>query len=198
MKKGALCALILGTGYLLGRRKRLGAALVLGGAAAAGRLSANSGGLLRSLGGSVDVARLLDLRGPLVAAGKAAAVSAVSSRIDSVSDRLHGRADTLRGVVRDTADDDRDDGPYLEDEPDDAEADRDDESDRDDRPSARRGRDLRSPRRNAGGRSGRSAGRDTEEDPDDGDAEEDDVPRQRPAPRSRQETTKAPVRRRGR
>lgn len=101
MKSGARVALAVGVGYLLGRRRKLQVALALGSAVAAGRLSAGSGDLLRrgtkGLLSSADLGKVAGLGGPLVAAGKAAAMTAVSSRIDSVSDRLQDRAETLRG-----------------------------------------------------------------------------------------------------
>ncbi|MFC7550754.1 hypothetical protein [Plantactinospora sp. GCM10030261] len=188
MKQGARYALILGTGYLLGRRKRLRTALVLGGAVAAGRLSGNAGGLLRSLGGAADVGRLGDLRGPLVQAGRAAAVSAVNSRIDAVSDRLHSRAEALRTRAADRDGADRDGADLDRDTPDGAERD------------ARNSAETRAPG-NRDHQPASDSGDHGDEPADDG---FDDEPYQKePAPRRRRpapgpDPTNAPVRRRGR
>ncbi|MFB9238808.1 hypothetical protein ACFFWC_25310 [Plantactinospora siamensis] len=219
MQRAGRCALMLGMGYLLGRRKKLGVALVLGGAAAAGRLSTNSGGLLRqgvqALGGSADLGRVLDLRGPLVAAGKAAATRAVSSRIDRVSDRLADQAESLRSP-RQRAGQDADDAT-------DQDADREPEDagyDEDSEPEDRQRR-PRDPQRGRGQRDERYDETDAddegdEDEPDEGDEDEPDEgdveaydeepepPRRRPTrsarptPRPRPAASDAPVRRRGR
>lgn len=199
MKRAARTALVLGTGYLLGRRKRLGVALVLGGAAAAGRLSTNSGGLLRrgvqALGGSADLGKVLDLRGPLLAASKAAATSAVSNRIDSVSDRLQNHAESLRGSTRP-----RDDGSQRDDDARDATDDYDDEAYDDDEPEPEPQPEPErrsAARRTTGGRSRRPVAEPDDRDRGEEPEEEFDAP-PRQAPRSRPASSNAPVRRRGR
>jgi hypothetical protein len=196
VKRVARVAAAVGIGYLLGRRRKLQLALTLGAAAAAGRLSGNSGELLRGAGSllsSPELGKLAGLGRPLVAAGKAAALTAVSSRIDGVSDRLQDRAGTLRAggtgradprsraASRSTPDTDEDE---FEDEP------YDDEEQ--DAPRTRRS--------SAQGRTEEPT--DDEDDKfddedDDGDEDEPVPPAPRTAPRSR-EAARAPVRRRGR
>ncbi|MFL6051882.1 MAG: hypothetical protein ACJ72W_03035 [Actinoallomurus sp.] len=98
MKDGLRIALAVVVGYLMGRSRKVRMALTL---AAARRLSKNSSGLVEQgtklLGTSPEVKALTDtVRARIVEAGKAAAVSAVSSRIDALSDRLQERTDALR------------------------------------------------------------------------------------------------------
>jgi hypothetical protein len=119
MKRGPYIALAVGFGYLLGRRRRLTTALALGAAAAVGRASSSPGGLLRrgaqALGSSPERTDLAGLGGPLIRAGKAAAKTAVSSRVDSLSDRLRQRSDGLRRPVRPEEGRPGEDGPGDED-----------------------------------------------------------------------------------
>jgi hypothetical protein len=91
-------ALAVGIGYLLGRRRKLRAALVLGAAAAAGRLSSDPQALRRLLPSGPQLGQVAGLGKPLTEAGKAAAAAAVSHGIDSVGDRLRRQADVLRGA----------------------------------------------------------------------------------------------------
>ncbi|MEV4570698.1 hypothetical protein AB0K12_43700 [Nonomuraea sp. NPDC049419] len=89
------CALL--AGYYLGRRRKLRTAAVLVAAGLAGKASGNGGGLLsqglKTLGSSADLGQLTEqLRGGLLEAGKAA----TSRQIDSLSDKLHERAESLR------------------------------------------------------------------------------------------------------
>lgn len=92
-------ALALGAGYLLGRRRRLRSALMLGAAAAVGRMTSDPQSLLQRgtklLGSASEVGRITELGKPLTVAGKAAAAAVVSRGIDSVGDRMHRRADLL-------------------------------------------------------------------------------------------------------
>jgi hypothetical protein len=105
-------ALVMGAGYLLGRRRRARLAAVvtaaaLGGAGGVtGRLLRKGTGMLASsdvLGKvSPELGEITDLiRGDLLDAGKGAATAAVSARIGSLSDRLHDRADVLRHATGD-------------------------------------------------------------------------------------------------
>jgi hypothetical protein len=92
MKGGARTALAVAAGYFLGRSKKMRLALMLAAAGATGRLG-TPGELLqrgtKMLASSPEVAKIAeDLRGELFDALKAAAVTAASSRIDSLSDRL--------------------------------------------------------------------------------------------------------------
>ena len=115
MKAGTQTALVLGVGYVLGRRRKLRMATVLAAAAATGGLGTLGGAALRrGLKGLSSTEALGDLgpqlgeiaetvRGDLVDAGKAAALAAVNQRIGSLSDNLHDRAESLRNPAADVA-----------------------------------------------------------------------------------------------
>lgn len=108
MKGGAQTALAIGVGYVLGRRRKMRVATALALGAATGGLGKLGPLALKRAGkylGSTDIAGALGpqvgeiastIRGDLVDAGKAAATAAVSNRIESLSDSLHDRAETLR------------------------------------------------------------------------------------------------------
>jgi hypothetical protein len=108
MKGGAQVALAVGAGYILGRRRKMRLATMLALGAATGGLGGLGPAVLKrgmKYLGSTDVAGALGpqvndivstIRGDLLDAGKAAATAAVSSRIDSLSDTLHDRAETFR------------------------------------------------------------------------------------------------------
>lgn len=109
MKSGTRAALAVGAGYVLGRRRKMRMALMLGGAAMAGSpLAGPAGQLLRrgtKLVGSTDLLGKLspelgDISGiiskELVPVGKAAARAAVTGRVNALSDRVHERAEALR------------------------------------------------------------------------------------------------------
>jgi hypothetical protein len=87
-------------GYLLGRGKvRLAAALAIAGVT--GHLRAGKGDLLQQglkmLSSSPEVEKITEsIRGDLLDAGKDAAKAAMSKQIDSLSSRLHDRAESLR------------------------------------------------------------------------------------------------------
>jgi hypothetical protein len=119
MKNKGQIALAVGAGYLLGRRRKMRLALVLGTAAATGGFGGLAGQLLRRgakfaasdgvLGKvSPEVGEITNLvRGDLLDAGKAAAMTAVRSRVDQMSDKLHDQAETWRqshGEDQDTGD----------------------------------------------------------------------------------------------
>ncbi|MEO3870033.1 hypothetical protein ABGB18_14520 [Nonomuraea sp. B12E4] len=94
-------ALAVLAGYYLGRRRKLRMAAALAAAGLAGRVRMGEGGLLsqglKSLGSTPEIEQLTGrLRGELLEVGKAAAVAATSRQIDSLSDRLHERAEALR------------------------------------------------------------------------------------------------------
>ena len=108
MKGGAQTALALGVGYILGRRRKMRLATMLalgaatGGAARLGPAAMRQGAKYI---GKTDIAGALGpqvteivntVRGELLDAAKGAAAAAVTSRIDSLSDNLHDRAETLR------------------------------------------------------------------------------------------------------
>jgi hypothetical protein len=108
MKGGAQTALALGVGYILGRRRKMRLATMLalgaatGGAAKLGPAALRQGTKYLS---KTDIAGALGpqvteivntVRGELLDAAKGAAAAAVTSRVDSLSDNLHERAETLR------------------------------------------------------------------------------------------------------
>ena len=108
MKGGTPAALAIGVGYLLGRRRKLRTATIIAAGAATGGLGSLGGAALRrgvSKLGSSDALGSLGpqlggiaetVRGDLLDAGKAAAMAAVSNRIESLSDSLHDRAAAVR------------------------------------------------------------------------------------------------------
>jgi hypothetical protein len=108
MKGGVGTALALGVGYMLGRRRKMRLVTMLaigaatGGAAKLGPAALRQG--TKALG-KTDIAGALGpqvteivntVRGELLDAAKGAAAAAVTSRMDSLSDNLHERAETLR------------------------------------------------------------------------------------------------------
>ncbi len=122
MKNTPTVALAIGAGYLLGRRHKMRLAVMLatatavsgGGSGLAKQAFKQGGKLLGSsdaLGGlSPGIGKLAGtVRTDLADAGKAAARSALNSRIDSLTESLHERAETMRGAG--SADEaDRDEG----------------------------------------------------------------------------------------
>ncbi|MEU7871683.1 hypothetical protein [Dactylosporangium sp. NPDC049140] len=85
--------LAAGTGYLLGRQRKLRWALLLAAAAASGRFSRPGSVLdhgLRALKSTPELGKIGELGAPLVAATKDAARSVVSGRIGSLTDKLRG------------------------------------------------------------------------------------------------------------
>ncbi|MDW5328270.1 hypothetical protein [Plantactinospora sp. KLBMP9567] len=103
MNRATQIALGAGVGYLVGRHRKLGLVAVLGGAVVAGRLSGDHRLLRRGaklLGASSELGRIAELGAPLVAATRAAATSAVTRRIDSVSAGLQERTDRQRAAGR--------------------------------------------------------------------------------------------------
>jgi cytochrome c556 len=109
MKTGPQIALAITAGYLLGRRRKLRLAAVLAGAVATGRLGALGGAALKRSASLAQANGVLGkvspqlgdiantVKGDLVKAGKAAAVAAVTSRMDSLSDSLRDRTEAIRG-----------------------------------------------------------------------------------------------------
>jgi len=101
MGNNARIAIAIGVGYVLGRRRKMRTALTLGAAAAAGRISRDPRAVLHRgaelLGKAPVLGEVAGLGNPLAAAGKAAAVGAVSKGIDSMGERIRRRADALRG-----------------------------------------------------------------------------------------------------
>ncbi|MFX1759013.1 hypothetical protein [Rhodococcus sp. Q1] len=169
MKPGARVALGVGIGYFLGRTKKMRLAMMLAGAGVTGKLPSNPQELLQRsasmLGSSPEVSKITEsVRGELMHAARAAAVTAASHRIDALNERLQARA-----------------GGGADEEPEDAEY--EDEYD-----ESREGEESR------GGRSRGSRTRDEEPDYDETDEEgadeedsgDDEEPEpERPAPRRR-------------
>lgn len=120
MKAGARVALAVGAGYLLGRTKKMRLALMIAAAGATGRSGTSPGALLqgglKQLGSSAEVTKVAELaRDELLGAAKAAAVTAASRRIESLSGRLQdgGRlkdAVTSGGETAEAEDEDEDTG----------------------------------------------------------------------------------------
>jgi hypothetical protein len=108
MKCRTQAALAVGAGYLLGRTHKTKLALGLAAMAATGKFGGVSGQLIKrgtKLIGSTDALGKLSpqltevtdlIRGDLVDAGKAAALTAVRGRIDRLSDRIQDQADAFR------------------------------------------------------------------------------------------------------
>lgn len=108
MKSGTQVALAVSAGYLLGRRRKMRMAMILGGAAMTGGLGGVTGQLLRrgtKLLGSADLLGKVSpelgevsgmITGELLPVGRAAARAAVAGRINALSDRVHERAEELR------------------------------------------------------------------------------------------------------
>jgi hypothetical protein len=116
MKGGPQAAMALAVGYLLGRRHKLRTATMMAGGMAVGAVG-GLGGMALKRGAKVlgntemlgkvspQLTEVVDaVRNDLLDAGKAAAMAAVSGRIDSLTDTLHDRAEILRNPV-DTATD---------------------------------------------------------------------------------------------
>jgi outer membrane biosynthesis protein TonB len=109
MKNGQV-PVALASAYLLGRSHKMRWALPLAGIAAGSRLRPGGGGIGANLLKSPEINKLTQtLRDELLSAGKTAAVAAVGSRIDSLSDRMQRRASSLRA------------GPEAEEPPDEEE-----------------------------------------------------------------------------
>lgn len=102
MKCGARVALGVIGGYFLGRTKKMKLAMMLGGMAA-GRKAGGPGELLRTgtklLNSSPELARLTDeIRGRLLEAGKGAALAVAARQVESLTDRVGKRVESLGDV----------------------------------------------------------------------------------------------------
>lgn len=96
MKNGQV-PVALASAYFLGRSHKMRWALPLVGIAAGSRLRPGGGEIGTKLLNSPEINKLTQtLRDELLSAGKTAAVAAVGSRIDSLSDRMQRRASSLR------------------------------------------------------------------------------------------------------
>jgi hypothetical protein len=102
MDSGARLGLAVTAGYLLGRLHKMKWALAVAALASGGRLP-GPGGLVQQgaklLTSSPEFTKLTEeMRGRLMEAGKAAALAAVSSRIDSLSEGLRERTDAMQAA----------------------------------------------------------------------------------------------------
>ncbi|WP_433722858.1 hypothetical protein ACQP0C_22735 [Nocardia sp. CA-129566] len=127
MKGGARIAIGMGIGYLLGRTRKMRFALTLAGAAMARRSTGAPAELLEFgtslLKSSPELTRLTDtVRGELLGAVRSAAVTAASSSIDALNDRLQQGAtlvtdeDRAESRETDSDEDEYDEEPTRDDE----------------------------------------------------------------------------------
>ena len=103
MKCGARVALGVVGGYFLGRTKKMKLAMMLGGMAA-GRRAGGPGELLKTgtklLSSSPELSRLTDeVRGRLLEAGKSAALAVAARQVESLTDRVGKRVESLGDVT---------------------------------------------------------------------------------------------------
>jgi cobalamin biosynthesis protein CobT len=87
-------------GYLLGRFKKLKLAVLVGSAMSSPKIRSTAAGMLqdRLPGGAITSMLTKEVGGRLVNVGKTAATSIVASRIDSLSQSLADRSQSLRDV----------------------------------------------------------------------------------------------------
>jgi hypothetical protein len=188
MKDGVRIGMAVGLGYLLGRTRKGRMALMLVGVGMTGRAAKNPAALVKQgidvLGSSPEVKTLTEtVRGRLVEAGKAAAMSAVSSRVDTLTGKIEDRTGALsstrlggRGAPTDEDTD--------TDEAGDEAGDGDDGGEPDERAAERR------PRRTATRRPPSQSADEPEDEPEDEDRADD-----RPRRPSRPSSQRPPVRR---
>ncbi|MGW0018096.1 hypothetical protein ACWDUD_07190 [Rhodococcus sp. NPDC003382] len=101
MKGGARIAAGVGIGYMLGRTHKMRLALMLAGAGLSGRLPGTPQELMKrgvsALGSSPELSKITEsVRGELLGAARAAAVTAASNQIDSLNERLQQGGGLLR------------------------------------------------------------------------------------------------------
>ncbi|QYN26387.1 hypothetical protein K1T34_38725 [Amycolatopsis sp. DSM 110486] len=150
MKAGTRMAVGVAAGYLLGRTKKGRLALMIAAAGATGKAGVSptklvQGGL-KQLGSSAEIGQLTSLaRDELLSAAKAAAVTAASGKIESLSERLSDGGALTRGK-KSKADDEHDATPEDEDEAEveDEDEDEDQEEPEPEKPQRRRAAARRS------------------------------------------------------
>ncbi len=170
MDSKAPVALAIGVGYLLGRTHKMRWALLLGAAAATGRINGVSSQIMsrgaETLRSTPELAKLADSGQQLLEAGRSALVSGMSSRAASMGNALEDRAKRADpGTAEhptdedfDEPDDEYDDQAEDAEDQEDEEAEIEDEDEQQveqddvDRPPAARDRDRRG---SVGRRSGR-------------------------------------------
>ncbi|WP_166427588.1 hypothetical protein [Nonomuraea mesophila] len=101
MSDRARVALALAAGYYLGRRHKLRMAAMLAAASVAGKYRKGGGGLLEQgskiLGSSPEIDALTGrLRGQIMDVGKAAVMAAATRQINSLTEKLQERAESLQ------------------------------------------------------------------------------------------------------
>ncbi|MFJ2662872.1 hypothetical protein ACIO14_00870 [Nocardia fluminea] len=136
MEGGTRIAIGVGIGYVLGRTRKMRFALGLAGAAMARRSSGTPGELMKFgtslVKASPELSQLTDtVRGELLGAVRSAAVTAASSRIDALNDRLQ-QGSTLVADEDDAGETDSSDDDYDEPDRDDEEAAADQDEDLED------------------------------------------------------------------
>jgi hypothetical protein len=128
-------AVAIGLGYLLGRTHKLKWALVLGTAAATGSLKGMPAQVLergaKALQSTPELAKMADSAQRLLEAGRTAAMSAMSSRVESMGDVLEGRVQRVAGGDIAGSDTDDDDERGASDEYEDQDKDQDEDQDED-------------------------------------------------------------------
>jgi hypothetical protein len=102
VKCGARVAVGVVAGYFLGRTKKMKLAMMLGGMAA-GRRAGGPGDLLKTgtklLNSSPELSRLTDeVRGRLLEAGKGAVLAVAARQVESLTDRVGKRVESLGDV----------------------------------------------------------------------------------------------------
>lgn len=104
MSNAARVGTAVAAGYLLGRTKRLKLALTVGGLLVGRRIPTTPRGLLQEgqqlIDSNPELAKIEEeIRGKLLEAAKGAALATVRSTMDSFSDSLHDRTQSLRGLA---------------------------------------------------------------------------------------------------
>lgn len=151
MNGKAQMALALAAGYYLGRRHKLRLAAMLTAAGAMRALRGEGGFLkqgLKLLGSSPELEQITGrLRGDLMEVGKAAAVAATSKQIESMTSKLHDRAESLRAERSEDEQEPEEEAPEEEAPEEEApeEDEEYDEEDSEEQPRARSTRAKRSP-----------------------------------------------------
>jgi len=101
MDAKAAVPLALGAGYLLGRTHKFKWALILGTAAATGKMSGLPAQAMqrgtKALQSTPELAKMADSAQRLLEAGRGAVMTAMSSRVESMGQALEGRAKDLGG-----------------------------------------------------------------------------------------------------
>ncbi|MFI6569858.1 hypothetical protein [Nocardia fluminea] len=195
MEGGTRIAIGVGIGYVLGRTRKMRFALGLAGAAMARRSSGTPGELMKFgtalVKSSPELSQLTDtVRGELLGAVRSAAVTAASSRIDALNDRLqHGS--TLVADEDDAGETDSGDDDYDEPDRDDEEA----VADQDEEPEEEDDTAQPAPRARARRSSSTAARKTASRAADRRSGSADRKPPSSARRRSRADTDEAPVRR---